>query len=334
MGDTPLLVRDWVMKCRKSHPDIKRGDPVAVLLTLPQPSACHVCALGLYEVRTLSDDTLHQVQGLEMNASCKLEVPFPEAVFQRPLPLLHDNPYFVEELEQYWVLQHWCAQESVRQMLAELFKHSVLRRDAVFLANESFRFAPPTDAAAAYIYPISARLMCFVNKAEPFGLRPEALALACLLEKNAATFCPELAACGTGEDLSTSPPLAILSHVLHIRHETFMLHARKAADEMKKTLLQLRLSVRKLREAGDLTQFHRKRLFIHQETTVIYVLLSVKIHNIIQSAAHSGLKSICYPATLLPCYPATLPAKSICYPATLLPSCCLAAEQQGSGVAG
>ncbi len=89
------------MKCRETHPDIKRGDPVAVTLTLPQPSAVHVCKLGLYEVRTLSDDTLHQVQGLEMNAYCKLEVPFPEAIFQRPHPLLHVNPYFVEELGQY-----------------------------------------------------------------------------------------------------------------------------------------------------------------------------------------------------------------------------------------
>ncbi len=133
MDDTPPLVRNWVTKCRESNPDIKRGDRVSELLTLPQPRADDVCALGLYEVGTLSDDILHQAQELEMYVSCNLEVPFPVAILQRLLPQLRDHPYFVEELEQYWVLQRWCAQESVRQMLSEQFAHSesVLRRDAV-----------------------------------------------------------------------------------------------------------------------------------------------------------------------------------------------------------
>ncbi len=227
LDDTPKLVREWVLKCRRANPDVKRGDPVAERLELPVPPPDQVEKYGLYEINP-------------PYMRCSIEVPFEEqTLFERPRPLRIADPYFLGELEPYWEVKHWT--DRMESTLGPL--SSKLRRDAVFLANERFRGVAPSDAQ------ISARFMGFVAHAGRYGLGPEALALACLMEHDAVTFSREIAAVGTGEDLLRIPPLVILSHVLHDL-DTFLRRARKEAAAKKKSLVDFHLNVRKLRSAA------------------------------------------------------------------------------------
>ena len=117
-----------------------------------------------------------------------------------------------------------------------------LRADAVYLAQLRYPGVCKSDLK------LSPRLAAFVLDAQRHEVWREALHLACLLECDAATFPPNIVDSAAGQEMTC--PLLRFSHILE-NVRGFLDSAREVSNTTGKNLVDIRISVRKLKKARN-----------------------------------------------------------------------------------
>jgi hypothetical protein len=188
---SPLAVIQWVQLCRLLRPNIKRGQPAPCVLTLPEIDVAAFQRIGIYEMThewfrraTLG---LASTGGMESVVTARdvqllQEIPMVTRIFQKPPPVYQEDPSAIKNLDEVWSIVQWQEGAVTRERFGDL---PALRPDAVYLAQQRFRDTEKSDL------PLCPRLAAFVKNARERQVGREAVALACMIECDAASFSPK-----------------------------------------------------------------------------------------------------------------------------------------------
>jgi hypothetical protein len=169
------------------------------------------------------------------------EIPMVTRIFHKPPPAYQEDPSAIKDLDEVWSIVQWQESAETRERFGNL---PALRPDAVYLAQQRFR---DTEKSAL---PLSPRLAAFVKHARERQVGREAVALACMIECDAASFSPKIGISAAGHEIRYCPLLAF-SRILE-DVPGFIKRAEKEGSAVRKNLLDLKISIRKLNRARNL----------------------------------------------------------------------------------
>ena len=249
LAGSPPAVKEWVLRCRKENPGVKRADRVAAQLQLPKFEIDSFEKTGIYqllpawfdcdlEALSINDDVPISAAG---QVNLIMEVPMETEMFRRPPARYRCDESAIKNIDEIWEVQQWRSRDQSQELIASL---QPLRPDTAYLADLRFRNVSKTDM------PLSPRLASFVESAKLAQVGREALTVACMLERGAATFDPSDFPTSFGEQDPKCPLLRMTCILRNV--ESFITQAKIDANNQQKTLLDLKIYIQRLRKAEAL----------------------------------------------------------------------------------